>query len=134
MADNFVDDVLDCRFVAVAELIAVGADLVELIFQKLHEVIVFGSGHQRDGADQPVATLIGLCERVSQTYDAFVELLGGFVGSKRARIEMDAVGDITGQEEHSDEICGFHISNDTAGQRAQATFLRKGVVSYIGGV
>lgn len=50
----------------------------------------------------------------------------------RARIEMDAVGDITGQKEHSDEICGFHIGNDTAGQRAQATFLRKGVASYIG--
>jgi hypothetical protein len=52
----------------------------------------------------------------------------------RARIEMDAVGDITGQEEHSDEICGFHIGNDTAWQRSQATFLRKGVVFYIGGV
>jgi hypothetical protein len=50
----------------------------------------------------------------------------------RARIEMNAMGDITGQEEHSDEICGFHIGNDTAGQRAKATFLRKGVVSYIG--
>lgn len=62
MTDYFVDDVLDSGFFAVAELIAVGADLVELIFQKLHEVIVFGSGHERYGADQTVATLIGFCE------------------------------------------------------------------------
>jgi len=132
MTHNFVNDVLDSGFVAVAEVITSGSDLVDLIFQKLHEVIVFGSGHERYRPHEAMPTLPSFRERVSQVWEPLIELLCGLMYGIRARIEMDAVGDITGQKEHSDEICGFHIGNDTAGRRAKATFLRKGVVSYIG--
>lgn len=132
MTHNFVNDVLDSGFVAVAEVITSGSDLVDLVLQKLHEVIVFGSGHEGYRPHEAMPTLPSFCERIGQVWEPLIELLCGLVNRIRARIEMDAVGDITGQEEHSDEICGFHIGNDTAWQRSQATFLRKGVVFYIG--
>ena len=132
MTHNFVNDVLDSGFVAVAEVITSGSDLVDLVLQKLHKVAVFVSGHKGHRPHEAMPTLPSFCERIGQVWEPFIELLGGLMNRKRARVEMNAVGDITGQEEHSDEICGFHIGNDTAWQRSQATFLRKGVVFYIG--
>jgi hypothetical protein len=132
MTHNFVNDVLDGGFVAVAEVITSGSDLVDLVLQKLHKVAVFVSGHKGHRPHEAMPTLPSFCERIGQVWEPLIELLCGLMYGIRARIEMDAVGDITGQEEHSDEICGFHIGNDTAWQRSQATFLRKGVVFYIG--
>lgn len=132
MTYNFVNDVLDVGFVAVAEVIPAFGNTLDLIFQKLHDVIVFGSGHERYRPHQPVPTLPSFREGVCEIGEPLIELLCGLMYGIRARIEMNAMGDIPGQEEHSDEICGFHIGNDTAGRRAKATFLRKGVVSYIG--
>jgi len=126
MTHNFVNDVLDSGFVAVAEVITSGSDLVELIFQKLHEVIVFGSGHEGYRPHEAMPTLPSFCERIGQVWEPLIELLCGLVNRIRARIEMDAVGDITGQEEHSDEICGFHGSSLPLGLRS-FNFFGKGL-------
>lgn len=126
MTHNFVNDVLDGGFVAVAELITSGSDLVELIFQKLHEVTILVGRHERDGADESVATHPSLREGVREIGQPLIELLCGLVYGIRARIEMDAVGDITGQEEHSDEICGFHGSSLPLGLRS-FNFFGKGL-------
>jgi hypothetical protein len=126
MTDNFVNDVLDGGFFAVAELIAGGADLVDLVFQKLHKVAVFVSGHKGYRPNEAMPTLPSFCERIGQVWEPFIELLGGLVNRIRARIEMDAVGDITGQEEHSDEICGFHGSSLPLGLRS-FNFFGKGL-------
>lgn len=132
MTHNFVNDVLDGGFVAVAEVITSGSDLVKLIFQKFHEVTVLIGRHEGYRPREAMPTLPSFREGVREIGEPLIELLCGLMYGIRARIEMNAMGDITGQEEHSNEICGFHIGNDTAGRRTKATFLRKGVVSYIG--
>jgi len=131
---DFVNDVLDGGFFAVAELISTGSDLFELVFKELYEVAVFVSGHERYGADEAVSAHPSLCKGIREFWQAFVELLGGFVNGIRAGIEVNAVGNVPRQKEKSHEVCGFHSDNDTPRQRGQSIALHKGVASYIGGV
>lgn len=134
MSHDFVDDVLDSRFVAVAELIPTGSNLFELVFQKLDEIVVFIGAHKRDGADESVSTHPSLCKGVGKFRQALIELLGGLMNGMGAGVQMNAMGDIPRQKEESQEVCGFHTGNDTPRQRTQSIALHKGVAPYIGGV
>lgn len=86
MRNDLINEVLDGGFFGWAELKATLPDPLDLIFQKLNEVAVLLSRHERYRAHETVPTLICLCKVIREFGESFVELLGRFVDGKGGRI------------------------------------------------
>ena len=108
MADDLIDDVLDCRLFPVAELVSPNLDLLDLFLEELDEIgLVVALKH--DGSEPAMDGLMGFGKLVGQTRQSLVELLGCLVHGIRGRVEMNAVRDIPCQEQVTHEFCGCHV-------------------------
>ena len=108
MADDLIDDVLDCRLFPVAELVSPNLDLLDLFLEELDEIgLVVALKH--DGSEPAMDGLMGFGKLVGQTRQSLVELLGCLVHGIRGRVQMNAVRDIPCQEQVTHEFCGCHV-------------------------
>ena len=109
MTDDLIDDVLDGRLFAIAELVPTGIDLLELVFEEIDKVC-FLVALKHHGSESAVNGLPRFGELIGETRQSLVELLGCFVNGIRGRVQMNAMRDIPCQEQVAHEFCCFHVA------------------------
>ena len=89
-------------------LVANRLNLVKLIRQELGDIGCLLGRLKRDAAHQSMPTLVGFSKRVSQAYNALIELLQGFMLGVTARVQVNGMGYIPRQEQQTYKISGVH--------------------------
>lgn len=107
MTDDLIDDVLDGRLFAIAELVPANLNLFELLFEELDQIGLVVA-LKNDGSEPAMDGLMGFGKLVSQTRQPLIKPLGRLVHGIRGRVEMNAVRDIPCQEQVTHEFCGCH--------------------------
>lgn len=108
MTDDLIDDVLDGRLFAIAELVPANLNLFKLLFEELDQIGLVVA-LKNNGSEPAMDGLMGFGELVGQTRQSLIELLGRLVHGVRGRVEMNAVRDIPCQEQVTHEFCGCHV-------------------------
>ena len=108
MPHDLIDDVLNCRLFAIAELVPANLDLFELLFEELDQIgLVVALKH--DGSEPAMDGLMGFGKLVGEFRQSLIELLGCLVHRVRGRVQVNAVRDIPCQEQVTHEFCGCHV-------------------------
>jgi len=108
MTDDLIDDVLDGRLFAIAELVPANLDLFELLFEELDQIGLVVA-LKNNGSEPAMDGLMGFGKLIGQTRQSLIELLGRLVHGIRGRVQMNAVRDIPCQEQVTHEFCGCHV-------------------------
>jgi len=105
---DFINDILQRGVGLVHYVVAHLLNVGQRVLKKLDHVAGLLGAHQADGADQTVPALVGFGKLIGQLDDVVVELVERGMFGKRSGVQVNRVGDISGQKQGAYEITAFH--------------------------